>query len=781
MRRPLSALSLSAFGLLVAPALTTPAAAQQSLESEVDRLLQRADAGELAQVWEVSRQILELEGQDDALARAITNAAARRSHPAKLAAARALIDLSEGTALGVEILDALSAAVGSTDEQVQAAAIGLLGTSGVFGRRVLPDAQELLEKHTTSELIAPLVRVEAAKSLWGIGTDDQRSTARDTLSKFLQSTDRNLRIQGALALAEINSDSEGPGWSILREIQDEPTPEGRLARAYLSMDTKLRQTERLVRRLYEQGATGGGGASKDPGFARLEEIIGAVQTMHIRGDKIERDFLLDAAAKGILRALDRHSAFFTSDEFQRFFFDLNREYGGIGAFVNFDQDDVFSIVRPIYSGPAYRAGLRSGDKILEVDGWETSGHTSEEIIARLKGQPDTPVTVRVFRPGMEEPENVPIVREQIQVPSVNHEILPGNIGYVELVTFGINTANELARVLRGFRDQGIEGVVLDVRNNTGGYLVAARNVVELFIEGEEKVVYTKGRAGVNEEFFTRGRPVAPDMPMVVLVNEFSASASEIVAGALQDLSRAKIVGKRSYGKGSVQDLLPVRSELGEPFDDQNGNQVRDVWEDYRDLNENGQYDVGPRLKMTVARYYLPSGRSPNKEYDQDGKLVDPDWGVVPDVEVELSEYRPEEAWKTQPLRELLREGAFRAYVTERIEENEELFLELAHGDGGTTERYPDFEEYYASLDTKLPRDDVRKWVRYMIREAVADIRGKAFAGGRAIGDPQEDAQLQEGVRLVLDQLGRDIADLEEYRDVLKIAKAENLVKEDQPR
>ena len=747
--------------------MTAEVRAQEGLDVKVAQLLQRADAGRLDGVWALSQQITDLDGQDDALARAISKSADSLGDQGRLAAARALIELTDGTALGKQILAVLAPVCESDDQQARSAAMSLLGTEAIFSRRMLPEPRKILEKATTSELVAPEVRVSAAKGLWHVGSDDQRSQARQTLSDFLKSTDRGLQIAGALALAEINADSSGPCWEILRSIRDEPTPQGQLARSYLQIDSDRRHFESLLRRTFERNTEGNSDA-----YGKLEEIIKRVQLSHVRGDKMDREFLMQAAAKGIMRALDKHSSFFTSDEYKKFFFDLNREYGGIGAFVNFDQDEVFSIVRPIYSGPAYRAGLRSGDKILEIDSWETSGHTSEEIIARLKGKPETKVTVKVYRPGMSGPENVSIVREQIQVPSVNHEILPGNLGYVELITFGSNTAAELGRVLSELDQKGVAGIVLDVRSNTGGYLMAARDVVELFIDGRRRVVYTESREGVEETYDTRDRAVVPDTPLVVLVNEYSASASEIVAGALQDYGRAAVIGKRSYGKGSVQSLIPMRSEQGETYDDKNGNRTRDEWETYEDANGNGQYDVGPRLKMTVARYYLPSGRSPNKEYDAEGKLVDPDWGVSPDHEIELREYNPAEAWKIEPLSDLRNRGVFRQYVTDHLDGNEELFLELAESDLGQSDRYPDFEQFYAGLDTKLPREDVRRWVRYLVREVVADLRGRAFAGARAMGDPQEDAQLQQGVSVLLEGLGKSINDIKQYQSVLKLTKTE---------
>ncbi|MEM7201855.1 MAG: S41 family peptidase [Planctomycetota bacterium] len=768
MRRHLPALLAQTVGFLI-PAFSTIVTAQEGLENQVARLLERADAGDLDRVWEVGRQIGELDGQEDALARAISTRQERVGPKGRLAAARALLDLAEGTAYGKQILTVLEPLCREAPEAVRAAAVGMLGTADVFNERLIRDARTLVEENVTSELAPPRVRVEASKSLWNIGSEKQRSVARATLRQFLRSSDRDLQIQGALALAEINVDSSGAAWDVLRDIQDEPTAEGRLARTYLRLDADRRHFEHLLQRGLERQLSGDGSGR----FDKLGEIIARVRAQHPRGDELSDEFMVDSAAKGILRALDRHSAFFTSDEYKDFFFDLNREYGGIGAFVNFDKDDVFSIVRPIYSGPAYRAGLRSGDKILEIDGWPTEGRTSEEIIAKLKGKPDTPVQVKIYRLGMEEPEEVAVVREQIQVPSVNAEVIPGNVGYVELITFGSNTAEELRKTLLDFKRQGVNGVVLDIRSNTGGYLTAAREIVEQFVEGEKRVVYTKTRQGIVEDFATRDVAVIPDTPLVVLINGFSASASEIVAGALQDYGRAKVVGKRSYGKGSVQTLIPLRSEQGEAYRDQNDNGMRDDWEPFEDANDNGQYDVGPRMKLTVARYYLPSGRTPDKDYDETGKLVDPDWGIVPDHDLEIFEWEPADAWMGQALRPLLKDGLFLKYVKERLEEHRELFIELAQGDGGDVSRYPDFEDFYASLDTKLPREEVRRWIRFRVRDLVADLRGKAFPGSRRMGDYQEDAQLQEAVRLVLEEAGQSIHEIAAFKGVLKIAKADD--------
>ncbi len=746
------------------------APAQETADQTVRTLLGQADAGTWTQVWDIGRRVADVEATEDALAKAIVSVAEGMGPKAHLAAARALADLAEGDSYSKELLQVLAPAAKGDDEDAQAAAMVLLGREERFNRRQIPAVRELLTAPMRSELTAPSVRVEACKSLWRVGSEEEKREARDTLVQFLGSQNRMLKVQGALALAEINTDASGPGWDLLREIQDEPTPEGRLAAHYLRSERERRQFEKFLRTLSERDTTRGGTvAADDDEFATLREILRRVRAHHLQGEQFTDEFLFTNAAKGILEALDRHSSYFTSDEFKRFFFDLDREYGGIGAFVGFDRDDVFSITRPIYSGPAYRAGLRTGDKILEVDGWETAGHSSDEIIARLKGEPNKPVTIKFFRPGFTEPQEMSIVREQIRVPAINHDLLPGQVGYIEVITFAANVAEEIRKALLDLRQRGAQMIVLDVRNNTGGYLEEARDVVELFVSGDHLVVYTAGRDIEREEFRTRDRAVCPDLPMAVLVNEYSASASEIVAGALRELDRAVVVGERSFGKGSVQTLMPLRSQPSEPFQDQNGNRKRDDWESFDDLNGNGKYDVGPRLKLTIARYHLPSGRSPNKEYGEDGKVTNPDWGIIPDIEAKVRELSNDEAWKNAEIFELLKKDVLQSYVRKHMEPNRELFLQLAEGDGGDWSRYPEFEAFYQGLDTHLTKDDVRRWLRYTIRDRVADLRGRAFAGQRALGDHQEDGQLQEAVNALLKKLGRDIRDLKEFQGVLKIA------------
>jgi C-terminal peptidase prc len=765
-RRTLPLGRWAAFALALGVA-AVPAAAQE-LAQRVHTMLRQADAVSVGELYQVADQLVDL--APDRNLDAFRNAVMQEINPnstgkARLCAALALRQLRDDATFGKDVLDLLSPLAKGGEPIVLAAAMAVLGEDRLFNTRVLPDVRGLVGKLASDELTEPAVRVEAALALWNVGTNGERATAKQVLEQFLQSSDRDLQVRGALALAEINTQG-GRAWPILREIKHQPTDAGRRARLYLQREETRRQFEQALAEVLQNQQ----GNAPAGDYSVLDELRRRVRIQHIRGSEVTDQEMVEYAAKGMLEGLDPHSTYFTSAEFQRFYFDLNREYGGIGAFVNFDQDGDFSIVRPIYSGPAYRAGLRSGDKILEVDGWETAGHTTEEIIKRLKGRPESTVTLKFFRPGFQEPQEQTIVRQQINVPAVNWAMVPGDVGYIELINFSSNINEELRTAVADLTRRGAKALVLDVRNNTGGFLSEARDIVEQFVAGKKLVVYTEGPSEPRRSYYTseRARPVC-ELPLAVLTNRLSASASEITAGALQDLDRAVVIGERSFGKGSVQNLFGLSSNPREDFEDLNGDGQWQEGEPYTDRNGNGVYDPGAHIKLTVAKYYLPSGRCPHREFNKEGRIVDPNWGVVPDKAIDLLENKPEDAWKNSAVFALLKKNVFREYVRKHMPQNEALFRQLAEGDDGDPSRYPEFDAFYQGLDTKLSQDDVRRWLRYEVRDQVSDLRGAVYPGQRALGDPQEDAQLQEAVRTLLGRLGKDIREIAAYKNVLKIS------------
>jgi C-terminal peptidase prc len=490
-----------------------------------------------------------------------------------------------------------------------------------------------------------------------------------------------------------------------------------------------------------------------------------VEQRHLDGELYDRDQLAEAALSGLMRFLDEHSAYLSPEVYKAFVQDLEAEYGGIGAYVGVDpNDNLFTITRPIYSGPAYRAGLATDDKVVRVDDWPTLGEPQEEVIKRLKGKPGTAVKLYVWRRGMDpdlidrpdESMAVSIERAQIEIPAVHWQMLPGGIGMIELSTFSRVASTELEQAIETMQAQGLTGLILDLRRNGGGLLTEAVAVADLFLDRGLPVVTADYRGEPPQTLGTRRAPVLrPDLPLVVLIGRFTASASEIVSGALQDHGRAVLVGERTFGKGSVQNLEPLLGTVDDQFIDENRNGRFDDWEPLvGDFDQDGEFDFAPRLKLTIARYLLPSGRSIHRELDRDGNVLS-EGGVRPDREVDLARIP---TWRIEGQLALRDSGAVRRYVDEHWQAHHETFVHLAEVDFDDPTRYPDFEEFYGGLDTTLPRSDVRRMVRYELRRRVQDDRGGEFP----IGDFAEDAQVQAAVESILERTGRTVADFEAY-------------------
>ena len=307
-------------------------------------------------------------------------------------------------------------------------------------------------------------------------------------------------------------------------------------------------------------------------------------------EEIDDKTLLENAIRGMLAGLDPHSAYMAGQEYDALQETTSGEFGGLGIEVG-RENGYIKVISPIDDTPADRAGIEAGDLIIQIDNKPLRELTPEEAANMMRGEPGTEVTVTIAREGM-EPFELSVVREVIAITSVRSRILEPGYAYVRIAQFRLNTGEELEDELRElYAEHGeLKGVVLDLRNNPGGVLQASVRVVDAFIE-EGSIVSTKGRLGGNDMTFSASlATIAPDVPLAVLVNNGSASASEIVAGALQDHGRAVVMGTQSFGKGSVQTVLPL--------------------------------DDTRAIKLTTSMYYTPSGRSIQAQ------------GITPDIIVD---------------------------------------------------------------------------------------------------------------------------------------------------
>lgn len=659
------------------------------------------------------------------------------------------------------------------DADLVGAATELLGGMAreINDRDTRKDVATALLKSADNGSADSSLRVAAAVAVNKLGTGAQISAARRVLRSFLSSSDPNLRAIGALGFAEIGSIEDVDGVEDeLDRLSELPGQNGRLARAYLEQLRGTRFFESSLRQLRkDEAGSRRPGASIPQDLERVETMIGVIQDYHLDGNQATRESLLEAALQGMLSSLDRHSSFFTPEAYEKFEQNLEGEYGGIGAYVQNDPDDgIFTITRPIYSGPAYNAGLATDDKIVRIDDWPTIGEETNEVIKRLKGKPGTNVKLYIWRRDMDptlvdrptEDMIVEIERAQISIPSVHKELLPGDIGLVELQSFTRGAALDIHSALSELNEMAesgkLNGVILDLRNNTGGLLDEAAKVSDLFLPKDQVVVRTESRIAESKVFKTQAADIVPaDVPVAVLINRFSASASEIVSGALQDYGRATLIGQRSFGKGSVQNLLRMPGEQDDLYVDENRNRRRDNWENItKDWDGDGEFDFAPRIKLTIERYRLPLGRSIHRELDEEGNIKSLG-GLSPDIEIEA---KRRETWRLREMRRIQDTRELRKWVSERFDDNVELFKSLAFCDYDDPDAYPGFDDLYTSLDTTLTRDDLRFLLRIEVRRRVQDTRGNAFP----LGDFSEDIQLQAAIEDILKKKGMSAEDIKEY-------------------
>ena len=329
--------------------------------------------------------------------------------------------------------------------------------------------------------------------------------------------------------------------------------------------------------------------------------------------EVDRRELVEAAVRGMMEKLDPYSNYISPDDLSRFNAVVEQEFGGIGIQVSVDpQTRRLTVMTPLPGTPAYRAGMRAGDQIIEIEGKSTEGFSLEDAVKMLKGKAGDAVTIGILHSGAPKVEQMTIVREIIHISTVLGDTYNADdswnfmldadkkIGYIRLTAFSRNSTHELEDALTRLRNLGMKALVLDLRFNPGGLLSAATEISDLFIE-EGKIVSTKGRNTEERVWNAKKSGSFADFPMVVLVNRYSASASEIVSACLQDHKRALILGERTWGKGSVQNVIEL---------------------------EGGK----SALKLTTASYHRPSGKNIHKF---PGAKDSDEWGVMPDTDYRI--------------------------------------------------------------------------------------------------------------------------------------------------
>ena len=671
---------------------------------------------------------------------ALKSRLAAESEKTRLGCAKALLGLGDSAARREALNTLGDLAEKSKDRDIKIDAICVYGLVGDPD-----DIIDRLEGQLASET-DPGILISLAVCLWDV---DNLASARNKLLDLLGSRDSTVSQEAALALAESGNYDDGRVKNALRRLRNEPTPRGRradllyrLMKLEKQLDDRLfkgsavpegtdmkklleKKEERissLEARLEKMELGGPGGGTQARGDKLLEEIIAKVQKLYVDKDKTTRERLVRAAVKGMVRSLDDHSVFMEAEDSKSFQEDIKGRYAGIGTQITKVPGGPLEVLRPIYGGPAYKAGILSGDLIIEVEGQRSAKLEMDAVKDLLRGPSGTEVKLKVLRRGWSEAREFTFRRATIKVSSVLHEALPGQVGYIKLNQFGGSSAEEFTGALEDLEKDGLKGLIIDFRNNPGGYLPVAEKIADLFVRGKLPIVTQKGLAsedGPERSTFPTEK-ARTGYPIVCLVNEHSASASEVVSGCLQDYDRATLVGQRTYGKGSVQRLVGVDSEKG------------------------------AMLKITVQYWYLPLGRCINTIRNEKG-LVTKEGGVEPDVKVAQ---KVPALWRLEERRSLRNNEALLEYTEKHLDALRSI---ATLGDRGDPSRYPELEKILAAVETKGAEADVRQVIRAILRRKLEDERGRQFAL-----DLQEDLQLQQGILSLLKAMRKNPAEIAEY-------------------
>lgn len=389
----------------------------------------------------------------------------------------------------------------------------------------------------------------------------------------------------------------------------------------------------------------------------FNEVLDIVEKNYV--EEVKQKKLIDEAVNGMIKSLDPHSAYLTPDQYKELQVDTSGTFGGLGIVISM-QNDQLTVVSPIEDTPAFKAGLKAGDRILKIDGQITKGMSIQDAVKKMRGPENTRVTLTILRKDFKEPRDFEITRAVIKIKSVKHNVYDDSIGYIRISAFQESTVDELRKALQQISGKSgdLKGIVIDVRNNPGGLLDQAVKASDAFLKSGT-IVSTKGRAkAIESKFVARDDGNEPTCPIVVLVNEGTASASEILSGALQDNGRAIVLGMPTFGKGSVQTVIPLED--------------------------------GSALKLTTAKYYTPKGRSIQAE------------GIKPDIVVEpIRQAEGPETAEAQMLREKDLKGHIRG--------DREVEQKPAEGKGKEQDKGKDKTDLQRDNQLKSAVDILKSW------------------------------------------------------------------------
>ena len=468
-------------------------------------------------------------------------------------------------------------------------------------------------------------------------------------------------------------------------------------------------------------------------LSTFTEVLQKVKQYYVT--ELDDEELIKAAIIGMLGNTDPHTSYFTKDEFSDFTTSTRGAFGGLG--IQIDKiGDYVTVVSPIEGTPAYRMGITAGDRIVKVDGTNIVGQSTDEAIKLMRGDVGTQVVITISRPGVAEPLDFTIIRETIKIKSVPYFFkLDNGVGYIRITQFNENTTQELRDALSSLETEGIRGLVLDLRSNPGGLLEQAVDTVNEFIGKDKLVVETKGRvANSNRQHYTRFATRVRNYPIVVLVNEASASASEIFAGSLQDWDKGLVMGKTTFGKGSVQQLFPL-------------------------ANGNG-------IKVTTSYYYIKSGRCIHKMlndkllqgkevsdaekqeeekkthellyYTVNKRVVYGGGGITPDIEAESD-------LLTNFAVELRRKNAFFNFAVDYMVQHEHVIPKDIRVDDSL---FSSFLTYVRQNDISYTAADLDSTASYIRSTLISELIRKSHGDNEAYkATIDQDKQLQQAIAL----------------------------------